>query len=235
MKGIRPFERPIHLISQRYQELARAMGGEETGRLARVECLLHIDVEELQAWWQRKSLFGHWYTPGNGTYLCDKVIEWDFVSHVEVRDPQLTVYSRRVAKRDEDVGLRQCTFCGVGSAPGWQICVNRTTSGICYTPLTKAGANDMLRAVKHDDDFDMLRVVLVGDEPRRRNPQSGGREPLPKFFEPQGTQAREPGVQGGLRQPLCQVRVRRKVSSGLHRQYCSQRTRRAALRQEVEA
>ena len=127
---------------------------------------------------------GHWYTPGNGTYLCDKVIEWDFVSHVEVRDPQLTVYSRRVAKRDEDVGLRQCTFCGVGSAPGWQICVNRTTSGICLTPLTKAGANDMLRAVKHDDDFDMLRVVLVGDEPSRRNPQLGGRGPSSKFSNP---------------------------------------------------
>ena len=127
-----------------------------------------------------KNLFGHWYTPGNGTYLCDKVIEWDFVSHVEVRDPQLTVYSRRVAKRDEDVGLRQCTFCGVGSAPGWQICVNRATSGICYTPSTQVGANDMLKAVKYHEDFDVLRVVLTGDEPSRRNPQPGGREPLPK-------------------------------------------------------
>ena len=62
--------------------------------------------------------------------------------------------------------------------------MNRTASGICLTPLTKAGANDRLRAVKHDDDFDMLRVVLVGDEPSRRNPQPGGREPLPKGANP---------------------------------------------------
>ena len=80
------------------------MGGEVTGRLARVECFLHIDVEDLQAWWERKGLAGHWFTPGNGTYICDQVIEWDFVSHVEVRDPPLTVYSRRVAVRDDDAG-----------------------------------------------------------------------------------------------------------------------------------
>ena len=128
------------MFSKRYHELVQDMGGEVSGRLARADCFLHIDVKELQAWWQRKHLMGHWYTPGNGTYLCDTVIDWDFVSHVEVREPQLTVYSRRAAQKDEDVGLRQCTFCGVGSAPGWQICVNRTTTGICFTLLTRAGA-----------------------------------------------------------------------------------------------
>ena len=179
-EGIRPFDRPIHMISQRYRELMKTMGGEVTGRLARVECFLHLDVEELQAWWERKGLAGHWFTPGNGTYLCDRVIEWDFVSHVEIRDPPLTAYSRRVARRDDDVGLRRCTFCGVGSAPGWQICLNRATSGICYTPLTQAGANDLLTAAKGTEDFDRLRVAFVKDEPSRRAPQSGGRDPKEK-------------------------------------------------------
>ena len=207
------------------------MGGEVSGRLARVDCFLHIDVKELQAWWQRKNLMGHWYTPGNGTYLCDTVIDWDFVSHVEVREPQLTVYSRRAALKDEDVGLRQCTFCGVGSAPGWQICVNRTTSGICFTPLTRAGANDMLRAVK----YDMLRAVLIGDQPSRRNPQPGGREPPAKFSNPKNPQACEPGVQGGFLQPLRKVRVRRQVSSGLPGEWVAPATLLAALRQGVGA
>ena len=58
--------------------------------------------------------------------------------------------------------------------------MNRATSGICYTPLTQAGANDLLKAAKGNEDFDMLRVVLGGDEPSRRAPQSGGREPLQK-------------------------------------------------------
>ena len=123
------------------------------------------------------------------------MIDWDFVSHVEVREPQLTVYSRRAAPKDEDVGLRQCTFCGVGSAPGWQICVNLITSGICFTPLTRAGANDMLRAVKQNVEYDMLRVVLIGEQPSRRNPQPGGRETPCKVFESENSQACEPGDQ----------------------------------------
>ena len=58
--------------------------------------------------------------------------------------------------------------------------MNRSTSGICYTPLTQAGANDLLKAAKGNEDFDMLRVVLGSDEPSRRAPQAGGREPLQK-------------------------------------------------------
>ena len=58
--------------------------------------------------------------------------------------------------------------------------MNRATSCICSTPLTQAGADDLLRAVKHHEEFDVLRVVLAGDEPSRRALQSGGREPLRK-------------------------------------------------------
>ena len=58
--------------------------------------------------------------------------------------------------------------------------MNRATSGICYTPLTQAGANDILTAAKGTQDFDMLRVALGRDEPSRRAPQPGGREPVKK-------------------------------------------------------
>ena len=58
--------------------------------------------------------------------------------------------------------------------------MNRATSGICYTPLTQAGANDLLTAAKGTEDFDRLRVAFVKDEPSRRAPQSGGRDPKEK-------------------------------------------------------
>ena len=38
LEGIRPFERPIHMISRRYSELVER--GEVSGRLAKVDCLL---------------------------------------------------------------------------------------------------------------------------------------------------------------------------------------------------
>ena len=104
--------------TKRYPELVQAMGGEIAGRLAKVECFLHIDTDEVRAWWNRRRWLGDWYTLGNGTFLCKTVIEWGFISHVESKDPNLTLYSRRAAVRDEEAGLRRCAFCGLGSTPG---------------------------------------------------------------------------------------------------------------------
>ena len=152
----------------------------------------------------RSVWLGHWFTQGNETLLCKFGVGRSFVSHVESRDPQLTIYNRRAALCDEDVGLRCCTFCGFGSSPGWQICENRTTTGICFSPLTEAGAHDILRAAKQSADSDVLRKVLFGDQVSTRNPQPGGKEPLAQMSNPQVHKHVNRAWKMVL-QPLCQV------------------------------
>ena len=160
--GIRPSSsRPIHMTSRRYQEMVAS--GEVTGKLEKVDCLIHIDSELVRANWSMANwgrLEPQWFTSGYGVYLCKSVIAWAFVGFVECRQPHITLYNRNASERSGCFDVRYCTMCRQPSSAGWQICMRSTPTGICFAPLTQAGAHDMVTAAKRIAMFDVARHVL---------------------------------------------------------------------------
>ena len=198
------------MISRRYNDMVAS--GEVTGKLAKVDCLIHVDSEVVRAHWNFADWGGpspQWFTPGNGVYMCTSVISWAFVSFVECRQPQVTLYNRRASERSGRFDVRYCTMCGQGSSAGWQICVRSTPAGICLAPLTKAGAHDILTAAKKTAMFDVAKYVMQAGQVSIRYGQAGGKEPKPVWNKQEAKEACHHGPQVGVLQPLCKVPVRR--------------------------
>ena len=179
--GIRPSSsRPIHMISRRYQVMVA--NGEVSGKLAKVDCLIHIDSELVRASWRMAGWGGNdpqWFTSGSGVFLCKSVIAWSYVSFVECRQPHLTLYNRKAGERSRRSEPDYCTMCQQPSASGWQFCMHTTPTGICFTPLTKAGAHDMLTSAKRTAMFDVARELLQAGQVSLRYGQAGGQGPKP--------------------------------------------------------
>ena len=167
------------MISRRYNDMVANEG--VAGKLAKVDCLIHVDSEVVRAHWDIAGWGGQWYTPGNGTYMCTSVIDWAFVSFVECRQPQVTLYNRSASERSGRFQRRYCTMCGYGSSAGWQICVHRTSAGTCLAPLTKAGAHEILTAAKSTALYEVTKFVMQGGQVSIRYGQAGGKEPRPSW------------------------------------------------------
>ena len=57
--------------------------------------------------------------------------------------------------------------------------MHTTPTGICFTPLTKAGAHDMLTSAKRTAMFDVARELLQAGQVSLRYGQAGGQGPKP--------------------------------------------------------